>query len=660
MISKHKKNTNILYYNATWCAEEIIRRGKCADGYRNGRGRYYLEGSLNLLDSPGEWWFDHQSGDLYVWMPDSTDPSKHVIHTKNQTYAFNVKNSSFITFGNMTFFGTTLFASDNDGNLQYPLIHNLLFESLKFLYPSASKRMLGSLEPIDCMVVWTNATMKLPSGKKAPAWVNHTFLDVSWRYADGMALQTQGSGLQFENCEWSWNSWTALGSITPGSWENGGTLVVSGLSRFGTLYPMFRRLTFQGNGASKALRPPHQSDIVVELVNFMQQMQLADDGCMVETGGTHSAYMRYNWAHDSGKASLRFDGDDATGTANGLMANNVAWNISGLMVKGDYHVIANNTVFDASDIGASQAAHSLPAYQDEMSSLDNFSMGMKSLSVENPGATTDKADTHSLFDANILDRVENWKKCNHTSVCPFAGKWTKRNLIASSDGTPNSTDIPILVKFDIRQQLRDPWNYDFRPCPNSLAASRNSGAYATYTADDEVYWIPGAKKTIPSQPIPRNGATRAKLDTNLIFLGSFRATSHTVYFGKSDLKLVQVAVLKGEQNIASGNGNDWLQPNTHYAWRVDAHFSDGTVRTGQTWTFTTSDQQSCPPPPPTPPTPAPTPIPKACEVAMEKCCNDVKGLHLKCSHHILRHNDTLTAPPINCTLLDEQLFCGGW
>jgi hypothetical protein len=81
------------------------------------------------------------------------------------------------------------------------------------------------------------------------------FEDVSWRYADGMALQAQGSGFRFHNCLWEWNSWTALGSSIPHVWNNGGTFVFGGMPAADNL-SMFSRITFRSNGASKALRPP--------------------------------------------------------------------------------------------------------------------------------------------------------------------------------------------------------------------------------------------------------------------------------------------------------------------------------------------------------------------------------------------------------------------
>ena len=48
--------------------------------------------------------------------------------------------------------------------------------------------------------------------------------------------------------------------------------------------PMFHRLSFANNGGSKTLRPPHGVPVRIELVHFEKQLQLADDGCFVETG----------------------------------------------------------------------------------------------------------------------------------------------------------------------------------------------------------------------------------------------------------------------------------------------------------------------------------------------------------------------------------------
>merc|ERR1712048_274499 len=219
-----------------------------------------------------------------------------------------------------------------------------------------------------------------------------------------MALQFQGSGVRFVNCLWEWNSWTGNAASEPDDWGTGGTLTVNGLPR--SAEPMFERVTLRNNGASKGIRPPHAPGIIIAKSDLGRQLQLAWDGCMVETGSTKSAAMIHNWCHDTGKSSLRFDGDDHTGTANGEMSYNVAWNISGLIIKGDHHKIFGNTVFDAADIDAGKASSTFPGYQDEDSALDYCE---HSAAVENPGQTTETANTHTVFSGNMFDHVKAWK-----------------------------------------------------------------------------------------------------------------------------------------------------------------------------------------------------------------------------------------------------------
>ena len=165
LVSSHRAGDAVLHYNASWCAEEIVERGKCGDGYRGGRGRYYLEGPVALLDSPGEWSFDAQSGELYLWASAGGAPGPDVA-AKAQSYALNITNSSFVTIANLTFFATALSAYDDDFSATrtgLPLVTNVRFEGLDFDYPSASRRMLGDLSPIDCVQVWTDGGLRPPA-----------------------------------------------------------------------------------------------------------------------------------------------------------------------------------------------------------------------------------------------------------------------------------------------------------------------------------------------------------------------------------------------------------------------------------------------------------------------------------------------------------------
>jgi len=631
-VAFHEPGSNTLHYTPQWCKAEFERRGKCADGYRNGEGKYYLEGTLALLDAPHEWYFDKSSSTLYYYS-EMGKPAAGSVRAKVSTHAMKIVSSHHLTIANISFFATALSARSADDS-----INNLQFESLEFNYPAASKRALGEIAPEETVVVWTddNRAVSTPDSKY-PAWTNHTFLDVAFRFADGMALQFQGSGVRFVNCLWEWNSWTGNSASSPDDYGTGGTLTVNGLPR--SSEPMFERVTLRNNGASKGIRPPHAAGITIELCDMGKQLQLAWDGCMVETGGSRSARMTRNWCHDSGKAALRFDGDDSTGTANGEMSYNVVWNISGLIVKGDHHKVIGNTVFDAADIDAGRARSSFPGFQDEDSALDYCE---HSASFENPGQTTDTAGTHNVVSGNLMNNVKAWKTCTNAD-CPFAGNWDDKNVIGSSDHV--ETTFPT-APFDVRQELRDPWNRDFRPCPGSTAGTKGAGAYPVHTGTEKQYWIPGAKARLASQPSPRDGASKAPLDVELMFLPAFRAVKHLIYFGPAGGSLNKLATIRGDNNIARPG----LLSKGTFSWRVDAVFADGSTRTGPVWTFSTKNEVACPLS-----THFSVGVTPECTAAMMDCCADVMGLGSKCMNHVNRHISSLDSA--GCSADDEIGFC---
>ena len=131
------------------------------------------------------------------------------------------------------------------------------------------------------------------------------------------------------------------------------------------------RVSFRNNGAAQSLTASALSR--VEMCHFESQLAIQDDGAFVEGGGTPSTVYIRNWCTNTGKAGLRWDGY-YPGTIGGLMLENVAWNTSALMIKGDKHNVTANTAFDGSDIGSGHAAHDRPRYQDHLSRLDNLSI----------------------------------------------------------------------------------------------------------------------------------------------------------------------------------------------------------------------------------------------------------------------------------------------
>ena len=65
---------------------------------------YFLEGKLELIDSPGEWFFDNDNNTLYFMPPEGVDPSEENIRVKTQAYGFSSVDGDRITLENIDFF----------------------------------------------------------------------------------------------------------------------------------------------------------------------------------------------------------------------------------------------------------------------------------------------------------------------------------------------------------------------------------------------------------------------------------------------------------------------------------------------------------------------------------------------------------------------------
>jgi hypothetical protein len=59
--------------------------------------KYYVEGKPNLLDTPGEWWYDEGSGLFYLWPPSPGNPATMDIEVSRRENGFNLRNRSYIT-----------------------------------------------------------------------------------------------------------------------------------------------------------------------------------------------------------------------------------------------------------------------------------------------------------------------------------------------------------------------------------------------------------------------------------------------------------------------------------------------------------------------------------------------------------------------------------
>ena len=154
---------------------------------------------------------------------------------------------------------------------------------------------------------------------------------------------------------------------------------------------------------------------------------------------------------------------------------------------------------------------------------------------------------------------------------------------------------------DIRSQLRDPDNLDFRPKKDSelvdggalikgkniqfLGSAPDIGAYEY---GDTNYWIPGFQDSKASVAIPKNKTTTAKTDADLMWLTAYKASENDVYFG-SNYTTIENATKKSPEYKGTQKNNIYtpgpLESGKSYYWRIDA-VVDGVVVKGDVFEFT--------------------------------------------------------------------------
>lgn len=67
--------------------------------------RYYIFNALCELDSPGEWYYDRETGDFYIYPPDNNKDSKILMAFSSDTL-FYLKDCEYINFRELNFKGT--------------------------------------------------------------------------------------------------------------------------------------------------------------------------------------------------------------------------------------------------------------------------------------------------------------------------------------------------------------------------------------------------------------------------------------------------------------------------------------------------------------------------------------------------------------------------
>lgn len=422
--------------------------------------------------------------------------------------------------------------------------HNIKVENCDLLYPAYSKRMLRDISPMD-------ATKMLVKNEYTPA--HYEIINCTFAYLDGPAMELNGLGNLIENCYMHDIDYSC-------TYAGGYTLNMINATEL-----IFRHNTIHTTGTSETFKAGRRN--IIEYNDISNTGFLQNDGSMVQISVKQQdkSQTRFNWVHNSVKQGLRFDNSNLPNSPwgqNGSLYHNVAWKTDRIFFKGDNHFIYNNLIFD--------------------SHLNDL-----------------------IISSNTDIAGFNYKTITRNNISnKFSGHRTKPGKDHPVPGIVDHNWSGNYKNADVRTQLRDPDNLDFRPKAGSEII--DAGALiegkkidflgeapdiGPYEFGDENYWIPGYQAAQARTPVPPNASTTVKNNADLMWLKAYKTDTHNVYFG-SDLKAVEQAN-ENSQEFAGTFINNIFDPgnlesgNTYY-WRVDAVGKKGIVN-GEVWWFIVGD-----------------------------------------------------------------------
>lgn len=302
---------------------------------------------------------------------------------------------------------------------------------------------------------------------------------------------------------------------------------------------MFERNTFIGNGPSVAYTCGRGAQI--RLNHFSQEADLQNDGALtqIRSGAATNTVLQQNWGHDSVKGWRLDSGSNSAivpSERNNSIVMNIALRTNGFMLKNDNNIYRRNLALDP-PVGRAHGSVATEVFRVDTSRCKD-------------------ENAHSIVEGNV------------------ANSWTAKNGVTSKDA-PNVFDK------DVKSQLRDVDNFDFRPVKGSAVDAAKAGPYLL---SDTTYWIPGRQQLAASSPVPPDGSQTAKADLDLMFLAGYGCDAHDVQFGVSPSQLSRIGTLREGANVQSPITT--LKGGQTYHWRVDARRPDGSVVPGPVWRFT--------------------------------------------------------------------------
>ena len=285
-----------------------------ADPYLPRAGNFYvLMGSLDGLDSPGEWFLDEASGLVYLWAPDGASPDKHAVEVKQRDIACDLNKLSFIEVRGVDIFGAAVTMRDSQ---------SCLLEDCRLRYVEHYR---------DCEREGLPPELNVVTGK------SNVWRSCLVAYGATEVLHVGGESNRLENCVL--HDANYLGTSRGGL--DVGRSVAARVSRC-TLFRSGRDLV--GFGGCKRLRFEYNDLYAANMLN--------DDAAAIYGWGTdgEGSVIAYNWIHDNPRSNAVYLDNFCK---NFIVHHNVIWGSRGNSIRLNCdaisHQIYNNTLSQVSE-----------------------------------------------------------------------------------------------------------------------------------------------------------------------------------------------------------------------------------------------------------------------------------------------------------------------
>jgi len=309
------------------CGFDEKQKEKWEDDY------FYLTGKLGALDYPGEWFLDKEEGWLYLYCLDGESPQDKTVAYKKRTYGFYVEDADYIQLKGVDFFGTTFFFNG---------CNYCLAEDCKLLFPTYSRR----ITEFDADRRYSPSTQMLGN--------HNTIRKVLVAYSNCNGIKTKGDYNTVENCiihDICWVGtldYTGLKLVPEDETWYPEEVVKKGYKNTATHNTIYNSgntlLWFNGRESTINYNHIYNGGLAckdVSLIYTARPMTSGSEIC-------------YNWVHDvstdsfSGRGGFGGIGIRADQHSRDVdIHHNVVWNCGevGILAKGEYNGIYNNTVF---------------------------------------------------------------------------------------------------------------------------------------------------------------------------------------------------------------------------------------------------------------------------------------------------------------------------